>query len=224
MFGRHLFLGMKQFILLSHLTWGKVGTTSRDCSQLMQIEGERINKAPLTRFINMLFINDSLLGLFFLAYNYVQMNSKEWTREYIMRILLQSFHLKRVTLTAKNEYHLPLYLLFLGLLSDPIEPDIDQLHCIHGASSALPAPWSSSSQRGSVLPPLNLVLVMWLASANGMLASMLHGEVWKSSCYVHVFSLLLCNCSEKAPGLACHAWETQNGADSCLNQDHSRPA
>ena len=66
MFGRHLFLGMKQFILLSHLTWGsKVGTTSRDCSQLMQIEGERINKAPLTRFINMLFINDSLLGLFF---------------------------------------------------------------------------------------------------------------------------------------------------------------
>lgn len=48
MFGRHLFLGMKQFILLSHLTWGKVGTTSRDCSQLMQIEGERINKAPLT--------------------------------------------------------------------------------------------------------------------------------------------------------------------------------
>lgn len=43
----------------------------------MQIEGERINKAPLTRFINMLFINDSLLGLFFLAYNYVQMNSKE---------------------------------------------------------------------------------------------------------------------------------------------------
>lgn len=100
MFGRHLFLGMKQFILLSHLTWGKVGTTSRDCSQLMQIEGERINKAPLT-WLLICYYKWLFTWSIFLAYSYVQMNSKEWTREYIMRILLQSFHLKGLLLQQK---------------------------------------------------------------------------------------------------------------------------
>lgn len=48
----------------------------------------------------MLVINGSLLGLCSSVCNYVQMNSTEQDSEYTMCILLQSFHLKGVTIMA----------------------------------------------------------------------------------------------------------------------------
>lgn len=49
----------------------------------------------------MLFINAFLVGLFFSFTNYVQMNSMEEINKYIMYILLQGFHFKKIIM-AKN--------------------------------------------------------------------------------------------------------------------------